>query len=103
VEGYEPIDQEEAIPQLAFVAFTMMKEGVQRISSRRLGELLISARKQMPEVLGYVKHSVPEFIQRVELRSSLMILSGHVIEQGTLYPMYEFRHLTFQEYLAARA
>jgi hypothetical protein len=103
VEGYEPIDQEEAIPQLAFVAFTMMKEGVQRISSRRLEELLISARKQMPEVLGYAKLSVPEFIQCVERRSSLMILSGHEIEQGTLYPLYEFRHLTFQEYLAARA
>lgn len=103
VAGYEPIDQEEAIPQLAFVAFTMMKEGVQRISSRRLEDLLISARKQMPEVLGYAKLSVPEFIQCVERRSSLMILSGHEIEQGTLYPTYEFRHLTFQEYLAARA
>jgi hypothetical protein len=103
VEGYEPIDQEEAIPQLAFVAFTMMKEGVQRLSSRRLKEILILARKSMPEVLGYARHSVSEFIQRVELRSSIMILSGHEIEQGTLYPLYEFRHLTFQEYLAALA
>lgn len=37
VEGYEPINPEEAIPQLAFVAFNMMKDGVQRISSKRLG------------------------------------------------------------------
>ena len=36
VEGHDPIDQEEAIPQLAFVAFTMMNDGVQSISSRRL-------------------------------------------------------------------
>jgi hypothetical protein len=103
VEGYEPIDQDEAIPQLAFVAFTMMKDGVQRISSRRLKEILALARKQMPEVLGYARISVSEFIQRVELRSSLLILSGHEIEEGTLYPIYEFRHLTFQEYLTARA
>ncbi len=103
VEGYAPVEQDEAIPQLAFVAFTMMKDGVQRISSRRLKEVLILARKQMPEVLGYARFSVPEFILRIELRSSLLILSGHEIEQGTLYPMYEFRHLTFQEYLTARA
>ncbi len=31
VEGYEPLDQEEAIPQLAFVAFAMMRGGVQRV------------------------------------------------------------------------
>ena len=103
VEAYESIDQEEAIPQLAFVAFTMMNDGVQSISSKRLKEILISAREQMPEVLGYARLSVSEFIRRVEFRSSLLILSGHEIEQGTLYPMYEFRHLTFQEYLAAKA
>jgi len=103
VEGYEPIDQDEAIPQLAFIAFAMMKEGVQRISSRRLTELLRLARKQMPEVLSYARIDVPEFVKRVELRSSILILSGHEIEQGTLYPVYEFRHKTFQEYLAARA
>jgi hypothetical protein len=103
VEGYEPINMEEAIPQLAFIAFAMMKEGVQRISSRHLTELLKLARKQMPEVLGYARIGVSEFVRRVELRSSILILSGHEIEQGTLCPMYEFRHLTFQEYLTARA
>ncbi|MCP5102469.1 MAG: NACHT domain-containing protein [bacterium] len=103
VEGHEPMDQDEAIPQLAFVAFTMMKDGVQRISKKRLKEALTLAREQMPEVLSYARYSVVEFINRVELRSSLLILSGHEIEQGTLYPMYEFRHLTFQEYLTASA
>ncbi len=103
VQGYEPIDADEAIPQLAFIAFAMMKDGVQRISSKRLRDLLILARKQMPEVLGYAKVGVAEFFQRVELRSSLLILSGHEIEDGTLYPMYEFQHLTFQEYLTAKA
>jgi hypothetical protein len=42
-------------------------------------------------------------VKQVELRSSILIFSGHAVEQGTLYPMYEFRHLTFQEYLTARA
>lgn len=103
VEGHEPMDQDEAIPQLAFVAFTMMKEGIQRISLKRLKEILNLARKQMPEVLGYANYSVAQFIERVEYRSSLLMLSGYEIEDGTLYPVYEFRHLTFQEYLTARA
>jgi hypothetical protein len=37
------------------------------------------------------------------MRSSILVLSGHTVENGSLYPMYEFRHLTFQEYLTARA
>jgi hypothetical protein len=103
VQGHEPLDTDEVIPQLAFIAFAMMKDGVQRISSKRLRELLVLSRNQMPEVLGYAKVGIPEFIQRVELRSSLLILSGHEIEDGTLYQMYEFQHLTFQEYLTAKA
>lgn len=103
VEGHDPIDPEEAIPQLSFVAFSMMKEGMQRISFKRFKELLDMARKQMPEILGYARISASEFIQRIELRSSLMIMSGYEVERGTLYPMYEFQHLTFQEYLTARA
>lgn len=103
VEGHRPIDQDEAIPQLAFVAHYMMEKGIQRISSRKLKEILTLARTQMPEVLGYARLSVQEFIQRIELRSSLLILTGHEIEDGKLLPFYEFRHLTFQEYLTAIA
>ncbi len=103
VEGHKSIDQEEAIPQLAFVAYYMMKEGIQRISYKQLNDQLHIARQQMPEILGFTTLSVSEFIGGIELRSSLLMLTGHDIENGTLQPMYEFRHLTFQEYLAARA
>ena len=49
VEGYEPIDLDEAIPQLEYLAFQMMKSGIQTISARRLREVLTSARAELPE------------------------------------------------------
>ncbi len=103
VEGHDPIDIEEALPQLEFVAYAMMQEGSQRVSFPRLRDILASARAQMPELLAYTKVTVQEFIKRVELRSSLLVLTGYEVEHGSLQAMYEFRHLTFQEYLTARA
>ncbi len=103
VEGYEPLDQDEVMPQLAYVAYSMTKQGIQTISVKRLRELLAESRKQMPEILGYTKLSITEFVQRVESRSSLLMLNGYVVEDGTLCPVYEFQHLTFQEYLTAVA
>src|SRR3712207_7022937 len=44
VEGYEPLDEEEALAQLSFVACAMMHEGLQQIGRRRLLELLRQAR-----------------------------------------------------------
>jgi hypothetical protein len=103
VEAHEPIDREEAIPQLAFVAHSLTCEGRQSLSATRLTELLHAAREQMPEILGFARTSVSEFVRRIESRSSLLIMTGHVEENGKLVPLYEFRHLTFQEYLTAVA
>jgi len=101
IEGYEPLDPEEVVPQLAFIAFTMMREGVQRISAKHLRLMLQDARSQMPEILAFARIGVSDFINRVEARSSLLMLTGHEIEDGVVCPMYEFRHLAFQEYFAA--
>ena len=103
VEGHQPLDPDEVMPQLEYLAFFMMKKGLQVISAKRLGEVLASARAEMPEVLSCTRMTVSEFTRRVELRSSLLMWSGHIEEDGELHPAYEFRHLTFQEYLAARA
>ncbi len=104
VEGHEQLDIDEAEPQLAFVAFWMTSKGQQTVTVDELKECLISARRQMPEILGYTKISVSDFIKRVESRSSLLIMSGHKkLDSGQITPIYEFLHLSFQEYLTAKA
>jgi energy-coupling factor transporter ATP-binding protein EcfA2 len=103
VEGHQPIDLEEATPQLAYVAFAMTRDKAQVLSRPHLIELLEEARAQMPEVLGHSPIAPGAFLERIEDRSSLLSLSGHAEENGLLVPLYEFKHLTFQEYLAAVA
>jgi len=102
-EGHEPIPDEEALPQLCYVASAMMLDGNQKISRPRLAALLQQARDALPTELGYVKGTVDQFIHRVEDRSSLLMMAGHDVENGQLVEFFEFRHLTFQEFLTARA
>ncbi len=102
-EGHDPIPEEEALPQLCYVASAMMLEGTQKISRPRLAKLLQEARDALPTELGFVPGSVEDFIHRVEDRSSLLMMTGLDIEDGRLVEFFEFRHLTFQEFLTARA
>ena len=102
-EGHEPIPEEEALPQLCYVASAMMLDGVQKISRLKLTALLQEARDAMPTELGYVSDTVDQFVRRVEDRSSLLQMAGHDMEDGQLVEFFEFRHLTFQEFLTAQA
>ncbi|MCU1300227.1 MAG: hypothetical protein JWQ87_511 [Candidatus Sulfotelmatobacter sp.] len=102
-EGHEPIPEEEALPQLCYVASAMLIAKEERVSRPRLARLIQDARASLPTELGYVKGTVEEFIHRVEDRSSLLMMTGLDVEDGRLVEFFEFRHLTFQEFLTARA
>ncbi|WP_433278470.1 NACHT domain-containing protein [Pseudonocardia xinjiangensis] len=103
VEGHEPLNLDEVLPQLSYVAYEMTTSGLQRLSASQLTDLLRRARNDMPDVLGYARLSPNELLERIELRSSLIVQAGLVVEAGRLQQNFEFRHLTFQEYLTALA
>jgi NACHT domain-containing protein/restriction endonuclease len=103
VQGYDSIEKDEALPQLAFVAFWMMQRGDVKISRVDLVRLLREARMQLAAELSFARVSVESFIRQVEERSSLMRMIGYKEIDGQLMEMYEFSHFTFQEYLTALA
>lgn len=102
--GHEKLDMDESEPQLAYVAYKMMTQGQQKITKDELEKCIIEARRVLPELLSYTSVSPSKFIEQVEERSSLLIQLGlEENESGKLVPSYEFSHLSFQEYLAAKA
>ncbi|WP_243054630.1 SIR2 family protein [Pseudomonas sp. BP01] len=103
IKGHEPLNIWEAVPQLAYIALELMQRGVQTATEKELLTILERARSTVPLISRYAKDTPYEFLKRVELRSSLLLEAGHQIENGMTVPFYQFRHLTFQEYLASVA
>jgi hypothetical protein len=101
---YEVIDEAEALPQLEYIAFEMCRLGVQRLTDDEILTLLERFRVENPSVRAVRKHTEAEFLALLEARSSILIKAGSIWKKGQAeQAAWEFRHLTFQEYLAARA
>ncbi len=99
----EPIDYREAVPQLEYVAYEMIKRGVQRLREDEIIELMEKMREEYPNVRAVKNHEPTEFLRMLERRTGILSEAGKVRHKGRTVPVFEFRHLTFQEYLAALA
>ena len=98
-----PLDPREALPQLEYLAHAMCDDGIQQIREDEILERLRQARADYPNIHPLEQHTPEQFLHLLEARAGLLIQSGHVKHDGRSTPVYEFRHLTFQEYLAGLA
>ena len=97
----ERLDPYEAMPQLEYIAYAMCAAGVQQLRADEITGLLGKMRTEFPSVRAVRRHDPSQFLQLLERRTGILVEIGRVRHRGRLVPAYEFRHLTFQEYLAS--
>ena len=102
---HRSLDKAEAIPQLAFLAFQMCRLGVQRLTEDEILSLLEKFRHEYPNYRAAKAHEPHSFLTLLEAQSSILIRAGSIWQKDDEPEkrVWEFRHLTFQEYLASRA
>ncbi len=99
----EQLDRYEALPQLQYLAYSMCEAGVQQLREDEVIDALERMRREFPKVRAVRQHTARAFQRLLEGRTGIVAEAGHVRHRGRLVPVYEFRHLTFQEYLAGLA
>ncbi|MFN9624239.1 MAG: NACHT domain-containing protein, partial [Cyanobacteriota bacterium] len=104
-QTYTVIEEEEALPQLAVLAYEMCRRGVQQLLEDEVLDLLDQLRSNHPGIRALRKRDSRAFLHLLEERSGLLMRSGMQWQsnQSQEKAIWEFRNLTFQEYLAALA
>jgi hypothetical protein len=97
------VETNEALPQLEFVSWQMCFERREQIREDEMLRLLVSLRKQFPDLADVKAHEPKEFLDILEKRTAIISQTGRIHHLGREVPVFEFRHLTFQEFLAGLA
>ena len=95
----EPLEWREVIPQLEYISHYMCDTGKSQLDQEEIIALLREIRDQIPS-RAISQREPEEFLSTLSNRTSIIIESGIVKKKGVEIPLYEFRHLTFQEYIA---
>jgi len=98
-----PLDSYEALPQLEYIAYEMCQRGTQQLRRDEVIQLLENMRKDYPNIRSVRNRTPEDFLSLLESRTGLIVQVGEKRHNGQMLPVYEFRHLTFQEYLAGLA
>jgi predicted NACHT family NTPase len=99
----EPLDEAKALPQLRYLAYAMCDRGVQQLRHDEAVGLLNHLWEEFPHLRRVTRREPEDFLRLLERRIGILTETGEVRHHGDLVPVYEFRHLTFQEYLAGLA
>jgi hypothetical protein len=99
----EPLNYQEAVPQLEYIAYAMCDRGVQRLREDELLNLIDRMRDEYPRVHAARVRPPHEFVRLLERRTGILSETGTTRHEGRSVPVYEFRHLSLQEYLAGLA
>ena len=102
-DSVAPIDEEEAFPQLEYLAYTMCKRGTTRFSRKEIIDCFDQVRHDWPEIDELNKRQPREFLSLL-LKRGILSETTEMNEQGESRVAYELLdHQLYQEYLAARA
>ena len=100
----KPLDYREAEPQLHYLAYAMCERGVQQLREDEIIELAHHHAPRVSQCPLRLKTALPTNFY-ASWSAAQVFWSKSVIfaTTGKPKPVYEFRHLTFQEYLAGLA
>jgi len=99
IKGHDALNLKEAIPQLACVAFQLMRAGKQTATEKELLDLLEAARDKLPQIRRYAKDTPYEFLNALSYAPAFCLRRGINWKRDAPYRFISFAILPFKSTL----